>query len=244
MTCLVDYRFRIDSMSPEELPMARLAAYMTELAKLLGYTETVHFGQLERGSTVLVSQIEYPSVPKVRERIRAAAYGEGDPDALKAWKALDDLLFTDNAIGEITDDEGARVLAFPGRTRPKPPAFGPFNQEGALDGALVRVGGRDRTAHALLQDGEKSWSVEVSRDMAQDMAKHLFQPVRVRGVGRWLRTSDAVWQLMRFRVDSFEVLGDKTLSELLAHAQENATEGPEPDALEHWHNIRGDRGLH
>ena len=41
------YRLRIDAFSVENLPMARLAEYMTELAKLLGEREHVHFAHLE-----------------------------------------------------------------------------------------------------------------------------------------------------------------------------------------------------
>jgi hypothetical protein len=244
MTRLVDYRFTIDSMTPDELPMARLAAYMCELANLLGYKHTVHFRQLESGSTVVVSQIEYPSIPKVLERVRGAAYGEGELDALKAMKALDDLLYDDNATGEILDEEGAQILAFPGRTRRKPPVLGPFNQAGSLDGLLVRVGGKDKPAHAQLQSGDRSWSVDVSRDQAQEMAAYLYQPIRVRGVGRWTRNSDAVWQLNRFRVDSFEVLGNKSLSELMTEAQQSTKDWSDVDPLTEWHELRGDRGPH
>jgi hypothetical protein len=244
MARLVDYRFTIDSMSPDELPMARLATYMGELANLLGYKDIVHFGQLERGSSVLVSRIEYPSLPKVRERVRGAAHGEAEPDALKALKTLDDLLYDDNATGEILDEEGAQILAFPGRTRRRPPVFGPFSQEDTIDGLLVRVGGKDQTAHALLQSGDRSWSVEVNRDQAREMATYLYQPIRVRGMGRWIRNSDTVWELKRFRVDSFEGLGSKSLSDVMEDAQQNTTEWTEGNVLEKWHELRGDREPH
>ena len=49
-----EYRFVIDALSPDSLPMARLAEYMGELARLLGRPDQVHFERLEGGSTVLV----------------------------------------------------------------------------------------------------------------------------------------------------------------------------------------------
>ena len=242
MTRFADYKFTIDSVSPDELSMARLAAYIGALAHLMGHEDTVHFGQLERGSTVVVAKIAQSSVAQVRERVGAAAHGDGNADAVKAWTALDDLLYDDDAVGELTDDQGAQILSFPGRTRPKPPVFGPFNQDGALAGTLVRVGGRDRTAHALLRDGATSWRVEVARDMARDMAPYLFQPVRVHGLGRWRRASDATWQLVRFRADRFEVLGETTLSELMTRAQDERHAPVEGDPLDIWHDLRGNRG--
>ncbi len=53
-----EYRFVIDAYSPETLPMSRLAEYMTDLARLFGTAERVHFVRLEAGSTVLVQRVE------------------------------------------------------------------------------------------------------------------------------------------------------------------------------------------
>jgi hypothetical protein len=55
-----EYRLKIDVFTVDSLPMSRLAEYMTELARLLGEQERVHFSHLERGSAVLVSNIEEP----------------------------------------------------------------------------------------------------------------------------------------------------------------------------------------
>ena len=61
-----EYRFKIDAYSPETIPMARLAEYMSDLAVLFGNRENVHFVQLEPGSTTLLQRIEYEAVPKVK----------------------------------------------------------------------------------------------------------------------------------------------------------------------------------
>ena len=58
-----EYRFIIDPYSPGTLPMARLAAYMGELARLLGRLDKVHFVRLEEGSTVLVQRVEPEAAP-------------------------------------------------------------------------------------------------------------------------------------------------------------------------------------
>ena len=44
-----EYRFVIDALSPDTLPMARLAEYMGELARLLGRPDQVHFERLGGG---------------------------------------------------------------------------------------------------------------------------------------------------------------------------------------------------
>lgn len=37
------YRFVVDALSPDRVPMARLAEYIADLARLFGYKEHVHF---------------------------------------------------------------------------------------------------------------------------------------------------------------------------------------------------------
>lgn len=107
---------------------------MTALAKLLGEEESVHFQKLIEGSAVLVANVDPPARPKVRERIRGVRDGSGPKDALKAFAELDEMLRRDNATGELLDDADAIVIPFPGRLRPEPLVFGPFRQDGTLDG--------------------------------------------------------------------------------------------------------------
>jgi hypothetical protein len=43
----VEYVFRIDAFTPDTLPMARLAEYLSALAKLLGHQEHTHFVRVD-----------------------------------------------------------------------------------------------------------------------------------------------------------------------------------------------------
>jgi hypothetical protein len=128
---------------------------------------------------------------------------------MKAQEAIDRLLADDNANGFLYEDEepAAKVIEFPGATKPEPVSFGPFTQDGTLDGVLMSIGGADKTIHLQLQNGDiKYTGLETDRDMARRLAKHLFEPIRVFGPGRWLREEDGTWTLKRFRVQSFAAL--------------------------------------
>jgi hypothetical protein len=58
-----------------------------------------------------------------------------------------------------------------------------------------------------LQNGETTYAnCDTTRTIARDLAKHLFEPVRIYGTGRWMRETDNSWTLIRFRVHRFEVL--------------------------------------
>jgi hypothetical protein len=216
-----EYRYVIDVFTPDTLPMARLAEYMRELAMLLGEPANVHFDRLERGSAVLVSKIDPPAVPKVVSRVEGLRDGSAGEDVRKAFQTLDKMLRQDNAIGTLLNEVGAEIIAFPGRTRPKPPVFGPFYQDGTLDGVLTRIGGRsDKTVYALLDDGTRVLRCTLGRDLARQLAQHLFSPVRVMGRGRWTRDEEGDWRLERFRVVSFDVLNDESLLAVVAKLRE------------------------
>lgn len=213
-----EYTFKIDAFTPDSLPMARLAEYLAALADLIGHKASTHFVRLERGSTKLVHKVEATDAPKVERRLRDVIDGAPPTDACRAFNALDKLLADDNAIGELTQARGALIILFPGRTRPKQLTFPPLWQDGSIEGQVVSVGGRDATAHAILQDRDVTFTgCTLSRELARDLARYLYGPkVRFIGSGRWERLVDGGWRLLNFRVDRFEVLDESPLSEVLA----------------------------
>lgn len=212
-----EYRLRIDAFTPETLPMSRLAEYMADLATLLGEQERVHFVRLENGSTALVHTIEWEAIPKVQERVQGVRLRQAPPDALKAFDEIDGRLARDNATGVLIEPTGAKIIQFPGRNRAKPPVFGPFNQPGALDGVLIRVGGESDPVPVHIQEGEVIHICYASRIVARQLAPHLFtSALRVHGAGRWRRGSNGRWIMDRFTISQFEVLKDEPLAEAVA----------------------------
>ena len=208
--------FYIDRYTPDTIPMAKLAEYMADFAALLGKENAVHFAGLEKGSTKLAARVEFEDVPKVTTRLRDIARGTPPKDAVKLFLQIDAKLANDNAIGRILieGEEGttAELLTFPGRDRPKAQSYGPFTQEGNLDGILISVGGKAEAVPLRLQNGEDTYSnCDTTRAIARELGKHLFEPIRVHGTGKWMRETDGTWTLMRFRVHRFDVLEKATL---------------------------------
>lgn len=222
-----EYRLRIDVFSVESLPMARLADYMAELARMFGDQERVHFARLEPGSAVLVSSIEPPAAQKVRERLSKISNGTAPKDALLAFSALDNLLAKDNAVATLTTADGAEIITFPGRMRPKPIRYGPFREYGSLDGTVIRVGGRGDTIPVLIKDAEGAeFNCQTSVELSKQFASHYRgATLRVHGSGKWLREEDGSWKLDEFVIDRFEVLDDSPLLDVVA--QLRAVDGGE-----------------
>lgn len=215
----MEYRFHIEgSYTPATIPMARLAEYVTALGQLLGEKANVHFGGVAAGSVVLCAVVDAPAAPKVRARLVGLGDERGDGDARRAFTALDDMLRKDNATGRLAGQQAGVVIDFPGRTRAEPVVYGPFRQDGTLEGQVIRVGGKDATVPIHLRDGETIHTgLNANIDVAQRIARHLYgAPVRVHGVGTWVRHADGAWELKAFRVNEFEVLDDAPLTDVVA----------------------------
>jgi len=213
------YQFTIvGSYSPATLPMERLALYMAALAKLLGEQDNVHFEGVKPGSAVLVAAVDEAAQPKVRERAERVRDGRAPQEALQTFKELDTLLRKDNAVGQLVGGSGAVVIPFPGRDRTPTPAYGPFRQDGTLDGQLIRIGGKDATVPVHLRDGEAVHTgLYTTPEIARQLAQHYLGPtLRVRGTGAWIRTEDGMWRLQSFKVVGFDVLDETRLTDVVA----------------------------
>lgn len=226
-----EHRFRIDRFTPETLPMERLAEYMSRFAKLLGEQERVHFVSVEPGSAVLVARAEAPAAPKVERRLIELKQGRGDPVALKASQELDDMLATDDAVGQLIDADGAEIVAFPGRTRPKPLEFGPFREDGVLEGVVIRVGGKGESVPVWLMDGSVIHKCTASVAMSKQLSEHYQGALlRVKGSGRWVREPSGDWRMLAFAIKDFEPLDETPLAEVVKRLQgvEGADWGEDP----------------
>ncbi|MES2173873.1 MAG: hypothetical protein V4523_07985 [Pseudomonadota bacterium] len=209
-----EYRFRIGAFSPATIPMGRLAEYMGALADMIGHKERTHFVTLDEGSTDIVHRVESVDAPKVEQRLLAISYGNADKAAMKAFDRLNDLLANDNAIGALA---GPVNILFAGRDKTKPVVYPPIRQSGSIIGQVVNIGGKDSTAHVILENEGVIYSnCELTRSMARDLAQHLYGPtIRLNGSGKWQRLEDGQWKLHAFKVDSFDVLDDAPLDEVL-----------------------------
>src|SRR3954464_337622 len=86
----VEYQFKIERYSPDTLPMARLAEYMADLARIMGETEHVHFRRVAKGSAVIIPAVDWQAVPKVRARVHSVKRRQAPADVLRIADALNE----------------------------------------------------------------------------------------------------------------------------------------------------------
>ena len=238
------FTFRIKAYTPETIPMARLAEYLAQYAALMGNQSSVHFDGLRKGSTILCSRVEEAEVPKVEVRLRSASEAEASADVAKVVESINRMLREDNADGYIRREKGAKIIAFPGIKQPIPERIGPIREAGRLEGRLVKVGGKDRTIHALLiaPDGEQYRLVTTSIDTAKDLGRHLYTNIRVSGTGTWFRDENRQWVLDQFFVQDFESSNEQSLIEAITglRAVEGSGWGAMEDPLSELKRFRQD----
>jgi hypothetical protein len=215
MAAGVEFRFTIDAYSPETMPMARLAEYIAQLAIILGEVNAVHLVRLEGGGATAVHKVEREAIPKVRDRAASVRRGDGPLEAIRANRKINQLLREDNGVGVLSEDAG-EIIRFPGRELSEE-KFESVEQQAAIDGEVIQIGGSNKIVPILLQsEGQELSGCWAPRAVAKRLAARLFEPVRLFGRGRWTRDSEGKWALDHFTVDSFQELRDEPLSKTIA----------------------------
>jgi hypothetical protein len=212
-----EFRFVIRAYTPETIPMVRLAAYMSDLAVLLGETAAVHFVRIDPSSVAIVHRADHEAVPKINHRVQRTRIGDGPTDAMHAFRRLNSKLKEDNGSADL-ERGGAVVLQFPGGEElADEEAVFRVEKEGTLDGVPIRLGGRGDPVPVHLQSGEDVLtSCRANRAVAQRIGQHIFvTELRVYGTGRWLRSGAGDWLLERFNIADFEPLDTTPLPELV-----------------------------
>jgi hypothetical protein len=207
-----EFRFKIDGeidgvkITPYTIPLSRLAQYLTDLARLLGHSESVHLVKVDDGSAEPVFYVDPAEESRVIHQVRNAQKGMGPRNANWAYKKLDNLLREDNATGLIIDAaKKAQIIEFPGNKATLPQAYANIRERATVTGVLKRVGGFDKTIpiHLLRQD-EAIVYCEANEALAQQLAPLYSKTVRLHGIATYSRGAEGKWKMEKFKIQSFD----------------------------------------
>jgi hypothetical protein len=212
-----ELHFSIEETTPYTLPMARLADYLRELANLFANEEKVHFLRVDEGSADCTMEVEEEIEPLINERVTRAAKGQGPKQAVRAYKSLRSFLEKDEKSAYMEWKDGDVIVHFPKKPGIGAETFGPFWQEGSLDGILWKIGGLDATVPVHLYYEGAHHICNTTREVAKDLGHHLYgRPIRVHGRGKWYRNTEGKWELRWFDIYRFEPLSDDSLLDVVA----------------------------
>lgn len=222
--------------------MARLIEYLAELAKLFGNKEHVHFMRVVRGSAAPAILVDPAAAPKVSSRLRAACSATPPVELAKAMASLNKLLRDDNAYGDLHAPGGAKIIQFPGKKERLDDEV-VISEAGVIEGQLIRLGGKDETAHATLEIEPGRWeNFSLDRSLAKELARHLYGgDIQVFGKGRWRRSVEGEWALDSFTAERFECTGKSDLVQTMSRlsALQESTWHELEDPLGELQRMRG-----
>lgn len=245
-----EFRFKIEGeidgveITPLTIPMARLALYLTDLAQLFGYSESVHLVTVAEGSTAPVIYIDAEEESRIMHRVQNAQRGMGPTNANRAYKKLDHKLREDNASASILNiSQKVDVIEFPGRKANLPQAYGPIKERASVIGKLMRVGGFDPSVpiHLERTDGTIFYC-QADESLAKQLGPYLYQTIRVHGIATYSRGKEGVWRIDHFKIQSFdeEPLSGESFSAIIEQLRAiPGSEWPQiADPLEELRRIR------
>ncbi len=215
MTELLEYSFRIIGPSPDTLPMARLAVYVAELARLMGNQDGIHLSRIDPGSVALVVTAGQADISLISPRIRGAATGDVTADGSGPWRKINEYLSEDGWSAEMRLPRSAEIIAFPGKAKIAK-AIRSVTQPTSVQGRLIRLEGAGEIVKVGLHiDGDLSARISIDAAKAQQLASFFHRSVRLSGDGRWRRSADGKWSLESLVANSFEVLGEVDIKSTL-----------------------------
>ena len=151
----------------------------------------------------------------VLENVRAS----GDPSTPsgKALLALNRYMARDGVHGFISH-RGQSLINIPGTAL----ELGPFVREVSRCGRLIKLGGKDKSAHATLLDDEgNSYTFEIDWSMAKELKKYLFEGyVRIHGDAKFRRDGAGDWAAKEFRGKLWQPVKDMELEASLIACRE------------------------
>jgi hypothetical protein len=230
-----EIRWEIDAYTAETMPLDRLIDYMGQLPAMLGEPKHLHLLKVESGSTVPVLRVDQDGIERIRQRSGEIRNGTAPNEAMEAYRNVNRMLREDGATASLYEGD-AEIIPFPGQKEP-PPLVSGVQQQGSLDGQLIKIGGeKDWVPIQLLTLEEaKITGCYAKKALAKQMGSHLWESVRLYGRGRWTRTVQGQWHLDKFYIDSFETLSEQPLPSVvteLRNIKSDWIENPIADILD------------
>lgn len=223
------YKFIIEGFTPETLPLARQTVYLGLLAKLLGSSNHVHFRGIEAGSAIIRLEVEPEYKDEVAKNILKATLPESSNH--KYYNRINQELADDHTNGSLivesqslssTNDFDRLVFDGIVKNHDGKSEFFP-KIKGQLQG-FIRGMDKDKNRDLVWITLETAQTTHrqlyCDLNLAQEIAKdYLTDPIRIYGIGDWTRSHDGNWQIKSFKIEKFEVLVDRPVTETFAELQ-------------------------
>lgn len=244
-----DYKFVIEGLKPDQIPVERLGQYLTQIARMLGIPNKMHLVDIEDGSAGLTFTIDKSFLPVAKKMEVKLREGTAPIRAKNAREKIAGMSEKDKTSAKLEGQDGAEIIKFPMRQK-KVVADRIIQDNGTFTGRLHQIiyrgkgrAGDDTPAIVTLKTHRKEGMVKCHTNvaMARRMSDHLFKYVRVSGEGTWLfDRENLAWKLQKFVARDFIPLrDDETLTEFVDRVRGMTKEWP-ADLMDTIYELRED----
>ncbi|KQX26090.1 MULTISPECIES: hypothetical protein [unclassified Sphingomonas] len=214
-----EFSFVIPGYTPETIPLNRLIEYLQQMSVVLGDPESLHLIRVDKGSAEPILHAPKAVALQAQDNAARIQRGDGTKKQIDAYNRIRRMLRRDaRDAGNPALLKRAQKVVLEIPVAPDDlGVLSGIRQASTVDGYLIRVGGAGDDAALQVQDlqGRILSRLTAKRAVAKDLAKLMWEPVRLHGIGLWERTGEGEWRLERMQVQSFEQLEDEDLSVIL-----------------------------
>ncbi|WP_446471081.1 hypothetical protein [Xenorhabdus stockiae] len=199
-------KLKLDGTTPDSLPMARLAKYLTALSSLYGEASEVRFESVTEGSVEIHSYVKTTaSYEAVKAHIHEQIHNRGKP-----YRDLIDLVTTDNLKGEIYSSDSSLL----GVIRPSvDEKLLTITKNAKVQGELYSISGKETSVMVKLRGANNEiLNCEASQEDAIRLAQYLFKKIRVQGRSEWVK-KNGEWKLKKLIIKHFSLLENVRIQE-------------------------------
>ena len=210
-----ELEFVIPAYTPETMPLDRLLQYLQQIGDVVSVPKEMHLVRIDQSSTKPVFKMPTPMAIQARERAAAVRSGSGTQVQRAAYNRIRQMVKKDGGTPASLKDRTGIILDFP-PTIEEIGAISGVRQASSFDGSLLRVGDVGDFTPILMQDlaGDVFSGFTAPKDLAKTMAKLLFEPIRVTGIGSWDRSPTGEWKLGKMLIQAYEALSDESLDQV------------------------------
>lgn len=213
--------FELKGKTPDQMPIARLAAYMKEFAALLGGKEPPMFSAVRRGSTCIAATLPASGgMSAARKRVYEASKGFGPKEAQKAFDALTALAEADRAPARVLAKSGTVIHLPRSSNYPRPLSV---HERGSITGRLTgmvddKAGGAKARIRPM--DGGPLVFATASGRVADGLGTFFRKYVRIYGFGEWRRNEDGKWLCAGIEISEIHTVDNVNVVEAITSIRE------------------------
>lgn len=203
------YMLRIPGRKPTDMRLDRLAAYMAELASLLGPKNEPTFAAIKDASVGVCASVPVARQKAAFTRVYQAKHDSASRPAVH-MRRIEALLSQDGLPRAELRDGCDKIIHLFKAPEPRNLNVFTIKQSGQVDGTVTGLVGADDTMHLYLRDAlDRDLKLIVKDEsLARDLLAYFRSGVlRVQIDGQWIRTEDGwIPEASKCVVSAFEVL--------------------------------------